>query len=214
MKANIISTLAILVLSLGGSLAHGKDSGTKFYRVERVVDGDTFVLGTIGKVRLLGVDTPETKDPRKPVQYFGKEASDYLKKLISGKKLRLEYDQQRKDRYGRTLGYAYLENGTFVNANLVEKGYAHAYIKYPFRYMEQFVELERKARTKFVGLWAEPKTTKVAVVSSGNGKFKCGQRKTCKQLGSCEEAKFLLNECGFSRLDGDSDGIPCETLCN
>jgi Staphylococcal nuclease homologue len=68
--------------------------------VTRVIDGDTLELSTGEKVRLIGVDTPETKDPRKPVQYFGKEATAFTKQLVEGKPVRLEYDQQRDDKYG------------------------------------------------------------------------------------------------------------------
>jgi micrococcal nuclease len=76
--------------------------------VQRVVDGDTFVLGTGERVRLIGVDTPETKHPKKLVEYFGKEASAFTKRMAEGKQIRLEYDQannhlDHKDRYGRTL---------------------------------------------------------------------------------------------------------------
>ena len=80
--------------------------------VTRVVDGDTIILNGRERVRLIGVDTPETVDPRRPVQYFGKEASGFTKRMVEGKKVRLEYDQTGKDRYGRTLAYVYLEDGT------------------------------------------------------------------------------------------------------
>jgi Staphylococcal nuclease homologue len=77
--------------------------------VKRVIDGNTLELSTGEKVRLIGVDTPETKDPREPVQYFGKEATAFTMQLVEGKRLRLEYDQQRQDTYGRVLAYVYLE---------------------------------------------------------------------------------------------------------
>src|SRR4030066_595806 len=80
----------------------------------RVIDGDTIVV-TIGgqeeKVRLIGVDTPETVHPNKPVEYFGKEASEFTRRMVEGKQVSLEYDWQRKDKYGRTLAYVYLKDG-------------------------------------------------------------------------------------------------------
>jgi endonuclease YncB( thermonuclease family) len=79
-------------------------------------DCHTLQLDTGRKVRLIGVDTPETKDPRKPVQHFGQEATAFTQRLIEGKRVRLAYDQQHKDKYGRTLAYVYLDDGTFVNA--------------------------------------------------------------------------------------------------
>ena len=119
----------------------------------RVVDGDTIVVKGIGKVRLIGVDTPETKHPRKPVEYFGKEASAFTKGMVEGKKVRLEYDWQRKDKYNRTLAYVYLEDGTFFNAELIKQGYGHAYTCYSFKHLEQFRKYEKEARENKRGLW-------------------------------------------------------------
>ena len=123
--------------------------------VERVIDGDTLVLAGGERVRLIGVDTPETVDPRRPVQYFGKEASAFTRRMAEGKRVRLEYDQDRVDRYGRTLAYVYLENGTFVNAEIIKQGCGFAYTQYPFRYLEEFRRYEREAREAQRGLWKQ-----------------------------------------------------------
>jgi len=122
--------------------------------VVRVVDGDTLVLDGNERVRLIGVDTPETVDPRRPVQYFGKEASAFTRRLAEGKRARLAYDRERTDRYGRTLAYVYLEGGTFLNAEIIRQGYGHAYTRFPFRYAEEFRAYEREARENGRGLWA------------------------------------------------------------
>jgi Staphylococcal nuclease homologue len=95
---------------------------SQMLEVKRVSDGDTLELSTGEKVHLIDVDTPETKDPRKAVQYFGKEATAFTQRTVAGKRVRLEYDQQRHDKYGRTLAYVYLENGTFVNAEIIRQG--------------------------------------------------------------------------------------------
>ena len=124
--------------------------------VIRVVDGDTIILNGKERVRLIGVDTPETVDPRRPVQYFGKEASAFTKRTVEGKRVRLEYDQTRKDRYGRTLAYVYLEDGTFLNAEIVKQGYGHAYTRFPFRFLEEFRRYESEARKAGRGLWGKP----------------------------------------------------------
>ena len=121
--------------------------------VERVVDGDTIVVQGIGSVRLIGVDTPETVHPNRPVEFFGKEASAFTKRMLEGKRVRLEYDQERQDRYGRTLAYVYLTDGTFANAEIIRRGYGHAYTRFPFRHLERFRQLEREARTSRRGLW-------------------------------------------------------------
>ena len=122
--------------------------------VTRVVDGDTVVVAGVGVVRLIGVDTPETKHPLKPVERFGAEASAFLARLVKSRVVRLEYDWQRTDRYGRTLAYLYLASGTFVNAEIVRQGYGFAYTKYPFKYLDEFRALEREARAAKHGLWA------------------------------------------------------------
>jgi micrococcal nuclease len=131
-----------------------------FYTVKKVSDGDTFWIenGTEKgeKVRMTGIDTPEShKSERKDVQYFGNEAEEYSRKLLLGKKVRLEYDVTPKDKYGRTLAYVYLEDGTFVNAHLIENGYAKAFTFPPnVRYADEFVQLEQQARAQNEGLWA------------------------------------------------------------
>ncbi len=133
-------------------LAHDSDnSGWRL--VTRVTDGDTIILDGNEKVRLIGIDTPETVHPKKPVEYFGKQASQFTKNTCEGRLVRLEYDQERVDKYGRTLAYVYLENGTFLNAEIIKQGYGFAYTQFPFKYMGTFVQYERKARRGNKGLW-------------------------------------------------------------
>jgi micrococcal nuclease len=121
--------------------------------VTRVIDGDTIVVAGVGTVRLIGVDTPETVDPRKPVESFGKEASEFTRRMAQGKVVRLEFDFQRLDKYQRTLAYVYLPDGSLLNAEIVKQGYGHAYVKYPFKYLDQFRDYERAAREAGRGLW-------------------------------------------------------------
>ena len=132
------------------------DADTPVYRVTKVVDGDTIWLSNNEKVRLIGVDTPETVHPRKPVQYFGREASAYTKRGVDGVEVRLTYGQERRDRYDRLLAYVWrASDGFFLNAEIVGQGYGYAYTKYPFEYMEEFRSLERAAREEKRGLWAD-----------------------------------------------------------
>ena len=118
-------------------------------KVRRVIDGDTFHVS----VRIIGVDTPETRHPREPVGFFGKEAAAFLRKLIQGETVRLELGRDPVDRYGRLLSYVYLPNGVFVNALLVAEGYARA-SPYPpnLKFADLFRELERKARAARKGI--------------------------------------------------------------
>ena len=123
-------------------------------RVARVVDGDTLKLEGGERVRLIGVDTPETVRPNTPVQFFGPEASAFTKSLCEGQSVRLEYDWQRQDDYHRTLAYVYLPDGRMVNAELIKGGYGRAYTRFPFKYSDLFREYQRDARQAGRGLWA------------------------------------------------------------
>jgi micrococcal nuclease len=105
------------------------DANKEFYPVTKISDGDTFWVDDGSekglKIRLIGVDAPESRRTgRKEIGYYGAEAKAYLTEMLFGNKVRLEYDVGRLDRYNRTLAYAYLPDGTFVNAHLVENGYA------------------------------------------------------------------------------------------
>ncbi|MCK5118502.1 MAG: thermonuclease family protein [Candidatus Latescibacteria bacterium] len=135
-------------------------SGMEAYKVVRVVDGDTVILlihGEKTSVRLIGVDTPETVHPRKPVQYYGREAGLFLKNLLRGEEVYIEQRGKADefDRYGRLLAYLYrAPDGLFVNLEIVRQGYGHAYTRFPFQYMDLFRFYERKARECEKGLWA------------------------------------------------------------
>jgi micrococcal nuclease len=131
--------------------------------VVRVVDGDTFVAALDDeagefKVRMLGVNTPETVDPRKPVECFGKMASEHTKELLNGQRVRLEEDPHadERDRYDRLLRNVVLSDGTDVNAALVRDGYAYAYLSFPLapERKSELKRLQEIARAGERGLWA------------------------------------------------------------
>ena len=132
---------------------------TKDSLVTRVVDGDTIIVlinGVSEKVRLIGVDTPETVDPRRPVQCFGKEASAFTKALLENKLVRLETDSSQgdKDKYGRLLRYVYLGD-ILVNEKIIAEGYGHEYTyRTPYRYQSKFKLAQKEAEGAQNGLWA------------------------------------------------------------
>jgi micrococcal nuclease len=126
--------------------------------VIRVIDGDTIEVEGVGKVRLIGIDTPETVDTRRPVQNFGREASAYTSQHLLGHRVRLEFDWQRLDKYGRTLAYIYANDDQLFNSMIIRDGYAFAYTKYPFKYREAFIRYEREAQESKKGLWADEVT--------------------------------------------------------
>lgn len=145
----VASVLASACATTAETSRHDGDAQT----VARVIDGDTIQLASGERVRLIGVDTPETKHPTKPVQWFGREATEFTTQLVQGKPVRLEYDQQARDRYCRSLAYVFLGDGTLVNAEIIRQGYGFAYTKYPFKRMDEFRQLEREAREQRRGLW-------------------------------------------------------------
>lgn len=127
-------------------------------KVERVVDGDTFIAAIAGRnerIRLIGVDTPETVDPDRPVQPYGKEASNFAKHMLNGRTVRLVGDVEARDRYGRLLAYVWLPDGTFWNALLAAEGYAQLITIPPdVTYAGLFRRLVDEARSANRGLWS------------------------------------------------------------
>ncbi len=148
--------LALLLILLPIPVSSQADSAT--VQVVRIIRGDTIevccVFGDRVKVRYIGVDTPETHHPMRGVEPYGMEAAEANRKLVDGKTVRLEFDVQQFDKYGRTLAYVYLEDGTFVNAWLVEHGYAMVMTVPPnVKYQDLFLRLQREAREAGRGLW-------------------------------------------------------------
>lgn len=136
-------------------IAHEKT----FYKIKKFVDGDTFWIDDGSekgvKIRLIGVNAPESRKVfNKDKEFFGVEAKNYVYELLNGKRVRLEYDIDKFDQFGRTLAYVYLEDGTFLNALLVKEGYAQV-ATYPpnVKHTELFQKLQREARNNQRGLW-------------------------------------------------------------
>lgn len=134
------------------------------YHVVEFVDGDTVTVDMNGHketLRFIGVDTPETHDPRKAVQCFGKSAAAFTKNMIGNKSIRLEADplNTNRDRYNRLLRYIYLPNGTLVNAEIIKQGYGFAYLSFPFTKAEEFRQYEVDARQNSRGLWSSCQPT-------------------------------------------------------
>lgn len=129
------------------------------YAVTEFIDGDTIAVdmnGKSAKIRFIGVDTPETHDPRKAVQCFGVAAASFTKNLIGSNRLRLEADPLNTDtdRYGRYLRYIYLPDNTLVNAEIIKQGYGFAYTGFPFTKSDEFIGYQKQAREQGKGLWA------------------------------------------------------------
>ena len=207
-------------------------------KVINVVDGDTIKIEGSQVVRYIGIDTPETVHPSKPIQCYGKEASDKNKELVEGKEVKLEKDVSETDKYGRLLRYIWLGD-MLVNEYLVREGYAQS-SSYPpdVKYQDRFVEAQKQAREEKKGLWGDvcntqstqtqqkittstqttqqtttPVQTQTQPFNQTSGSYTCDCSKTCSQMSSCAEAQYQLNVCGCGARDADKDGIACDSDC-
>ncbi len=124
-------------------------------RVQRVVDGDTLLLENRVRIRLIGVNTPETKAEGRPVEPWGPEASAFTEQMVGGRLVTLEYDRERVDDYGRTLAYVYVD-GVMLNEALIEAGLSPAVLRHPYRAdrKKQFQAAEARAKAKQLGIWS------------------------------------------------------------
>ncbi|MBW2565728.1 MAG: thermonuclease family protein [Deltaproteobacteria bacterium] len=143
----------VFLLSLSG-LYGAAASASSFVLVRWVDDGDTVVLADGRRVRYCGINAPEVAHKERPAQRFGPEAKDVNRKLVFKKPVRLEFDREKHDQYGRVLAYLFLKDGTFVNAELVKSGCAHYVFRRPNKkYDALLLRLQRKAMGKKVGMW-------------------------------------------------------------
>jgi len=194
-------------------------------RVVGVHDGDTVTLLMAGnqqvKIRLAQIDAPESD------QAFGQRSKQSLSDMVFNKNIRVEKDTI--DKYGRTVGTIFVD-GLDANREQIKRGMAWAYRQY--LHDQSLLQVEDEARRAKAGLWSDPNpmppweyrhgkkngsvTNQVAPKAEPTNQqvnSSCGSKRYCKEMTSCEEARFYLTQCGLSRLDGDGDGIPCESLC-
>jgi micrococcal nuclease len=123
--------------------------------VTRVIDGDTIEIEGGQKIRYIGIDTPESKHPSKPIQCFSKEATERNRQLVEGKQIQIEKDVNETDRYGRLLRYVYIDD-EMINQKLVAEGFAKASAYPPdVKYQELFNEAQRLAEQQSLGLWGD-----------------------------------------------------------
>lgn len=209
-----------------------KKEAEVFYSVIKVVDGDTLSINVNGKsktLRLIGLDTPETVDPRKPVQCFGVEASNKAKEILTGQSVRIEQDptQGELDKYGRLLVYVFLKDGTNFNKKMIADGYGYEYTyNLPYKYQKEFKQAEDTARIEKRGLWAdgicEEEIILAPIILPTTGtiptKSDCsGNVYNCGDFSTHAEAQATYDYCGGASndihgMDGDGDGVACESL--
>ena len=168
-KRAIVLSMFIIAATALYALRH---TTIGYYDVVEVFDGDTIAVnmrGAVEKIRMIGVDTPETKDPRKPVQCYGERASNYTHATLSRAKVRLQADplSTNRDRYDRLLRYVYLPDGTLYNAALLRQGYARAYTGFPFTKSSEFQTIAATAQHESRGLWQQCSSATEADVNAG-----------------------------------------------
>jgi len=212
----------------------------KFYPITKVVDGDTLTINIDEQaqtVRLIGIDTPETVHPSKPVECFGVEASNKAKEILNNQSIRIEKDpaQGDYDKYDRLLAYVFLKDGTNFNKMMIEEGYGYEYTyDLPYKYQAEFKQAEQQAKDQKKGLWADdacqepidnseiPQTTQTYTSPTSPqtepSKNECGYNAyNCGDFATHAEAQATYEYCGgvnndIHKLDKDSDGVACESL--
>ena len=187
-----LSLLSILLISAAAS-------AQQWFRVKWVIDGDTIVLDDGRHIRYIGINAPEiahdahfTGSNQKPRQTepFGDAARKYNQFLVGSKKIRLEFDKERHDRYGRWLAYVFLPNGTFINNAMIESGYAYVLPRRPnVKYEQVLLQSQRGAMTKKKGLW-------------GHWKEREGE-----YFGSKKSKRFHLKTCPFGKKIGKRNSV-------
>ncbi|MFH1772737.1 MAG: thermonuclease family protein [Patescibacteria group bacterium] len=202
-----------------------------YYKVIKIIDGDTVIVDINGvneTIRLIGINTPETKDPRKLVECFGIEASNKAEELLNNKLVFLEKDvtQKEKDKYNRLLRYIKTKDGLFYNLEIIKQGYAYEYTYIiPYKYQSEFKEAENYARINKLGLWADnsckaKNIDSATTTKSSKIKTQCEclfNKYNCADFKTHADAQLLFDCCGgvkndIHKLDGNKDGIVCKSL--
>jgi endonuclease YncB( thermonuclease family) len=214
-----LSATFVALVDIGSGIAAAEQVTGK---VVGITDGDTITILVDRQpiqVRLAEIDTPERGQP------WANRAKQALSDKVFGQVVELQVVDT--DRYGRTVAKVY-RGGRDINREMVREGHAWLFRKYLRD--PSLLEDERKAREAGAGVWGLPEAQRVppwewrqggltrptqpqCVVSTSESSFSCGAKRYCREMGSCEEARFYLERCGLSRLDGDGDGMPCEALC-
>jgi micrococcal nuclease len=149
---------------------------SRWVTVSYIYDGDTFKTDRGEKIRLLGINTPEIAHASKPGEILGKQAKYRLKKLIGNRLVRLEFDREKRDKYGRLLAHVWLRDGSWVNSQMIQDGLAHLYIFAPnFRHAGKLLQHEKAARLKRSGIWGKSRfkvIKKANVTPSMIGQFR------------------------------------------
>ncbi len=197
----------VALFLLGLAVIFADASFAKDYVVTKIIDGDTVQLDSGEIVRYLGIDTPEIATKDSGPEFYAREAARYNKKLVFMKKVRLEFDVEKKDQYSRLLAYVFVKD-VFVNAELVKHGYAKAMVKPPnLKYKDTLVNYQKKAMDEERGLWQEKKRESESSYV-GNKRSYLLHRPSCKLVGKISDKNRIIFR---SRMDAIRIGYsPCK----
>ncbi|NOR73433.1 MAG: nuclease [Mariprofundaceae bacterium] len=166
----------LLASQIGWAGTFSQIGSSRWVSVAKVYDGDTFKTDDGEKVRLLGINTPEIAHSSKPGEVLGRRAKSRLEELIGNRLVRLEFDREKRDKYGRLLAHVRLRDGRWINSQMIQDGLAHLYIFAPnFRYAGKLLEDEKAARLKRSGIWGKSRfkvIKKANVTPSMIGQFR------------------------------------------
>jgi micrococcal nuclease len=186
-RLSLILVYVLLISATALLLIASAAPKQQWFRVKWVIDGDTIVLGDGRHIRYIGINAPEIAHDKhftgsgrrvRKAEPFGDAAKKYNQYLVGSKKVRLEFDKERHDRYGRWLAYVFLSNGTFVNKAMIEKGYAYVLPRQPnVEYEQVLLQSQRGAMSKKIGLWEHWKEREGEYV--GSKKSRRFHLKTC-----------------------------------
>ncbi len=187
-----ILTMAFIAV-LAAGLSDGTPAAEQYFTVQWVDDGDTIVLEDGRRIRYIGLNAPEVAHEDQPAEPFGEAAKRHNKELVLEKEVRLEPGQEMYDRFGRLLAYVFLRDGTFVNAAMLEQGYAYAYPTKPNdKYEETFLEAQRGAmseRSNMWRLWTEEKS---------------------EYIGNSRSKRFHLADCSYGKRTSKKNRVMFE----
>lgn len=224
---------SVIVKGIEKEIFNDEQPKQQLYSVVKVIDGDTIAVkinGVNEVLRLIGINTPETVDPREPVECFGQEASNKAKELLNGERVGLENDsaQGERDKYDRLLRYVFLEDGTNFNKLMISEGYAYEYAySVPCKYQNEFKQAEQFARENKRGFWADGACDNYNPEKSANNEDEAatitecncsGNIYNCSDYSTRAEAQAAHDCCvkkvgsDVHKLDMDGDGVACESL--
>ncbi len=174
--------------------AAGYSSTQTWHTVKWVNDGDTIVLTNGWRVRYIGIDAPEIEHENQKAQPYAYKAKSFNKKLVMSPKINLEFDQERRDRYGRLLAYIFLEDGSFLNSRMLENGLAYYLYRRPnVKYEKRLMKIQQEAMKIKKGIWRNWKEEQGRYIGNRNSRR--------FHLGTCPHAQKikLKNKIIFSK---------------